>query len=268
MTFSRVVCAIEVGTQGAVVARQAIALAPPGVPVVLVGAVDLEAAERAMQPMSGEMDTGQLMAPIPAAAAEVLMDSIRGDVETVRAALSDIAHVTTSVVEGPLIVAMQEAAGDDPGALLALEAPHESRTLGMIGGEPATWLLHETSQPVFLARTSSRPELFPRTIAVGYDGGDASTAAVEAAGAIAALRGADLRVIIAKGGPDDGIGALADGLPAHEVVHDRHNPVHALSDADADLIVVGSRGLHGLRALGSVSERVAHRAHASVLVVR
>jgi len=36
----------------------------------------------------------------------------------------------------------------------------------------------------------------------------------------------------------------------------------------ADLVVVGSRGLKGLRALGSVSERVAHRAHSPVLVVR
>ncbi len=268
VSISRVVCAIEVGARGEAVARQAIALAPLGAPVVLVGAVDLEAAERAMQPMSGEMDTGQLIAPIPAAAAEVLMDSVRADVEAVRAALADVAAVTTSVVEGPLIVAMQEAAGDDPGALLALDAPHERRALGMIGGEPATWLLHETSQPVLLARAASRPEAFPRTIAVGYDGGDTSAAAVVAAGAIAALREADLRVIIAKGGPADGIGSLADGLPAHEVIHDRHHPVHALSDADVDLVVVGSRGLHGLRALGSVSERVAHKAHASVLVVR
>jgi nucleotide-binding universal stress UspA family protein len=38
--------------------------------------------------------------------------------------------------------------------------------------------------------------------------------------------------------------------------------------AGADLLVVGSRGLHGLRALGSVSERVAHRASCSTLVVR
>jgi nucleotide-binding universal stress UspA family protein len=38
--------------------------------------------------------------------------------------------------------------------------------------------------------------------------------------------------------------------------------------ADADLVVVGSRGLHGLKALGSVSERVAHRVHYSTLVVR
>ena len=36
----------------------------------------------------------------------------------------------------------------------------------------------------------------------------------------------------------------------------------------ADLIVVGSRGLRGLRALGSLSERIAHEARCSVLVVR
>ncbi len=35
----------------------------------------------------------------------------------------------------------------------------------------------------------------------------------------------------------------------------------------ADLLVVGSRGLHGAKALGSVSERVAHAAASSVLVV-
>ena len=36
----------------------------------------------------------------------------------------------------------------------------------------------------------------------------------------------------------------------------------------SDLLVVGSRGLRGVRALGSVSERVAHDAEHSVLVVR
>jgi nucleotide-binding universal stress UspA family protein len=36
----------------------------------------------------------------------------------------------------------------------------------------------------------------------------------------------------------------------------------------ADLLVLGSRGLHGLAALASVSERVAKRAFCSVLVVR
>ena len=48
------------------------------------------------------------------------------------------------------------------------------------------------------------------------------------------------------------------------------HPVVALVEAarDADLLVVGSRGLYGLKALGSVSERVAHGASCSVLVVR
>lgn len=34
-----------------------------------------------------------------------------------------------------------------------------------------------------------------------------------------------------------------------------------------DLLIVGSRGMRGLRSLGSISEAVAHRAHGSVLVV-
>lgn len=55
-----------------------------------------------------------------------------------------------------------------------------------------------------------------------------------------------------------------------EAVVDKRSPVDALVSASesADLVVVGSRGLHGLQALGSVSERIAHRAHSSVLVVR
>jgi nucleotide-binding universal stress UspA family protein len=48
------------------------------------------------------------------------------------------------------------------------------------------------------------------------------------------------------------------------------NPVDVLVGAaeQADLLVLGSRGLVGVRALGSVSERVAHKARCSVLVVR
>ena len=50
---------------------------------------------------------------------------------------------------------------------------------------------------------------------------------------------------------------------------DPAHPVAALVERSrtVDLIVVGSRGVHGVRSLGSVSERVAHQAHCSVLVV-
>ena len=66
-------------------------------------------------------------------------------------------------------------------------------------------------------------------------------------------------------------GAVAPG-PVGDI------PVEALSGraADAiarvgesvDLIVMGARGLKGAKALGSVSERVAHKSASSVLVVR
>jgi nucleotide-binding universal stress UspA family protein len=48
------------------------------------------------------------------------------------------------------------------------------------------------------------------------------------------------------------------------------SPVDALVQAGetSDLLVLGSRGLHGVKALGSVAERVAHQASCSVLVVR
>jgi len=36
---------------------------------------------------------------------------------------------------------------------------------------------------------------------------------------------------------------------------------------NADLVVVGARGVHGIRAIGSVSERVAHQADCTALVV-
>ncbi|HEV7161813.1 MAG TPA: universal stress protein [Solirubrobacteraceae bacterium] len=39
------------------------------------------------------------------------------------------------------------------------------------------------------------------------------------------------------------------------------------AEIDASLVVIGSRGLHGLRALGSVGRRVAHHGHSSVLLV-
>jgi nucleotide-binding universal stress UspA family protein len=43
--------------------------------------------------------------------------------------------------------------------------------------------------------------------------------------------------------------------------------VSAAATADASLVVMGSRRLDGLRAMGSVSRRVAHQAPCSVLLV-
>ena len=55
---------------------------------------------------------------------------------------------------------------------------------------------------------------------------------------------------------------LAEQAPAHKAI------VAAAATIDATLVVIGSRGLAGVHALGSVSERVAHEAPCSVLVLR
>jgi nucleotide-binding universal stress UspA family protein len=61
------------------------------------------------------------------------------------------------------------------------------------------------------------------------------------------------------------------GIEAAESLEAVGHPADAIVEeaerGGFDLVVVGSRGLHGVRALGSVSERVAHRARCSVLVV-
>jgi len=56
---------------------------------------------------------------------------------------------------------------------------------------------------------------------------------------------------------------LASGVPAEEVLH--------FADSEKfDLIVMGSRGLSGVKAflLGSVSDKVSHHAKCPVLIVR
>ena len=80
---------------------------------------------------------------------------------------------------------------------------------------------------------------------------------------------AELHAVVAWGGKgvnEQLVATITDGD------HDdrREGPAGALAAAaeTADLVIVGSRGLHGLRALGSVSERVAHSAPCSTLVVR
>jgi len=119
---------------------------------------------------------------------------------------------------------------------------------------------------VLIARSPMIAGLFPQAVVAGADGSPASEAAVAVARSLAVRYGVPLSVVTALGGKDV-------DLPRARMlatIEDDGRPVHALvgHGAAADLLVVGSRGLHGVRALGSVSERVAHQARCSVLVVR
>ena len=104
---------------------------------------------------------------------------------------------------------------------------------------------------------------------VGIDGSIESAAAYAAARYLTERFGAELHAVVAwggKGADERLVATITDG--EHD---DRPEaPTDALARAAklADLVVVGSRGLHGVRALGSVSERIAHTASCSTLVVR
>lgn len=141
------------------------------------------------------------------------------------------------------------------------------RPLGILIGSTATELIHKAPCSVLVARKPLGE--FAKRIVVGVDGSDESVAAYEVAEALAERFGATLEVLAADVDEDLDIDGIHRSVP-HRVHHVPDLPVEALVTAsgDADLVVVGSRGLTGLKALGSVSERVAHLAPASVLIVR
>jgi len=72
-----------------------------------------------------------------------------------------------------------------------------------------------------------------------------------------------VRTLAATRGKPLDLEAIAD---VADLEWDERKPLSALVEASlgADLLVVGSRGLYGLAALGSVSERIAHGAACSV----
>jgi nucleotide-binding universal stress UspA family protein len=151
-------------------------------------------------------------------------------------------------------------------SLVAVGTHGHSRLSEILLGGVAGELLHNAPCSVCIARPPKTDTEFPRTIVAGYDGSPESEAAAGVARHVAERFGVPLTVVVALGGKD------VDVERAHRfgaVAVDAH-PIDALVEAaaDADLLVVGSRGLHGLKSLGSVSERVAHNASSSVLVVR
>jgi nucleotide-binding universal stress UspA family protein len=139
---------------------------------------------------------------------------------------------------------------------------------GIVLGSVATTAVHDASCSVLVARPLSDAERFPRAIVVGVDGSEESARAAEVARALAARLGSEVRVVVAEGGKGVDSAAVDRIAPEAEVVPGKPVDVLLAAADDADLVVLGHRGLHGVKALGSVGERVVHRASCSVLVVR
>jgi nucleotide-binding universal stress UspA family protein len=171
-------------------------------------------------------------------------------------------------LQGLTVDALLEECERMQASLLAIGTHGHSRFEEIVLGGVAGELVHQASCAVLVARPVPDLATFPQEIVVGIDGSDEAERAFDAARGLAARRHSRLRSVVAHGGKRVNI---AQVTRRHRHAQDlAAAPVPALVEAAscADLLVVGSRGLHGIRALGSVSERVAHQAACSVLVVR
>jgi nucleotide-binding universal stress UspA family protein len=251
--FERVLVGIDGSPESVEAARQAAALARG--PVTLLAAYDLVAGL-----------VGGVGPATPAMVDEAALRATAEErLELARDALGGTAEL--KVGEGrPWDLLLREI--DRAGSTLVAVGSHgHSRPVGIVIGSTATELIHKAPCSVLVARTA--PGAFPSRIVIGLDGSEESLAAYEVAEALALRFGARLIPIVACLEDDIEPEAIQKRV-ARRVRSVFNHPVEALvsASAESDLLVVGSRGLRGLKALGSVSEQVAHQATSSVLIVR
>lgn len=258
--FERVVCGVDPTPAGLEAARQAASLVNEDGSLLLIGAVVADAVA-----VGGAAGMGGTAVHLPAD--EPTRARYGAALEdAVRAARAIFPPTWSELVEDEAPIGALLRAVADERATLSVVGSHDGRRMsGIALGSVATHLLHKASCSVLIARTHG--DRLGRVL-VGIDGSSASVLAL-AVGAEVALRlGCRLEKIAAYGGAGvhdpEVVARLAPDVRSMD------DPVHALVSKATpnDVVVVGSRALHGMRALGSVSERVAHRAPCSVIVVR
>lgn len=249
--FGRVLVGIDGSPESCEAARQAATLADG--PVALVAAYDLVA--------------GLVGGNGPAIPAYIdqgrLRENAESAIERARAEVRGLSAPGKVAMGRAWDVLLAEIDRENH-TVVAVGSHGTGRALGIVIGSTATELVHKAPCSVLVARAAAGK--FPSRIVVGVDGSEESAAAYEAAKVIAERFGATLEPILAY--VDDHV-----DLEAVQKLVSRYRgianlPVEALvsASADADLLVVGSHGLRGVKSLGSVSERVAHQAACSVLI--
>lgn len=254
--FPRILCAVDGGEASAVAVDQAIAVADGDARIVFAaswygtGSHERAAASDEAARAATERAVERARAAGVRASAQYFHVPRLGDAVLTSAAMHDL------VVVG---------AGPHP------------RLAGIVLGELATQLVHRCPLPVLVAReTALHSGIVAATRAHPDD-----RFAVTTGAHLAARLGAELTVVHVSERDDDKrrgelraeltnaralLGRQLDYLEPHG---SPAAAITAVAEAEsAGLIVLGSTGKHGLPALRSVSERVAHLAPCSVLVLR
>ena len=248
--FHRIVCGVD-GTPASLVAvRQALRLQVEPGKIILLAVANLAQAVHAGM------------------AATHAAELMQNEAEAALAEAQSIAPSANSkLLDGDPAAVMLTQAEAERATLVAVGSHGRRRAAGLLLGTVAARMLRDAPCSVLVARGVREDEPWPRTVFAGVDGSLESNAAFTVARSLAARFGGSVRAVAStKDQLDrDAARAIAPELEEHEAP-----AVEVLVTASkpTDLIVVGSRGLRGLKALGSVSERVAHQARSSVLVVR
>jgi nucleotide-binding universal stress UspA family protein len=250
--FDRVLVGVDGSEPGFEACRQAARLADARAPIDVIAVVHVTEAARAGFSGGGIDDLLQ------AEADESLERAVR--------LIGDRARPRS--VDGFVAAALMREAERLQTTLIAIGTHGHRRITEILIGGVAGDVLHAATCSVLVARPPVEPGRFPRSIVVGLDGSASSEYALAAGDQLAARFHLPLRVIVATAGSDVDLAQVRRWCPAAEAIAAR--PVEALAAAsrEADLLLVGSRGLSGIRALGSVSERLAHQATCSVIVAR
>lgn len=259
--FATILCAVDGSRGSAEAARQATVLARPGAALHFIAVTHVTGTGLVEMADLGE-DRAE----------EALQQSVRLAAETGVVASAERKQGTPT---HDILLAAADAH-----ELLVLGSHGGSRAEGIMFGSTASQLAHRTVKPLLVARSARDGGDFPSRILVATDGSPGSWAATRAAARIAQVHGSAVGLVHGARGADherrrtvgEQAEAIRDATAVEPVVTDSFGaPADAIVEAArshrASLLVIGHRGLHGVRALGSVSERVVHQAPCSVLVV-
>jgi nucleotide-binding universal stress UspA family protein len=259
--FTDVLCAVD-GTRGSLTAvRQAVALARTEGCVTLLA---VSAATGSGRYRGAAIDPARVKRAL--------------DVAAQLAHEAGVRCTRLAEADGPPSKAILQRAADHD--LLAMGAPTMSWLGGLFTGGVAEAVLRSFTTPLLLARPAPEEQPFGRRILVASDAGEGSDRLVDIGASLALALGGGVMLVHAVGVESKARphrierqvhtleATLSDACEVHVEPGSPHSVIVEIAGSgQASLIVMGSRRLEGLRAVGSVSERVLHDAPCSVLVL-
>jgi universal stress protein A len=248
--FDRILCGVD-GTPASLVAvRQGLRLQGEHGSALLLAVANLAKAAQAGMAATHAAELLQHEAEAALAEAQAIAPS-----------------ASSKLLDGDPVAVLLTQAEAERATLIAVGSHGRRRAAALLLGTVAARMLRDAPCSVLVARPARDIETWPETVVVGVDGSLESAAAFTVARSVAARFGGSVRAVASTKDQLDREAAEAIAPEFEEHDEPAVNVLLAASEL-GDLLVVGSRGLHGLKALGSVSERVAHQARSSVLVVR